>query len=152
MEGFLVVREGFKVLSRYPWARCRTHNCSYMALRWTGNSSILDLPLQWLRQLVLYHLHMIKKKKKSFHHATSKNKGMDCVQDSPNGLNKGLVTIAGAHTWANALASNPWNNSTCRQLCSQILIKLGLQHMCESRFRRNVGNNEAFLVRGNGES
>lgn len=45
-------------------------------------------------------------------------------------------TVAGAHTWPNALASNPLTDPTCRQLCSLIPIKSGLQHMCESRFRK----------------
>lgn len=42
-----------------------------------------------------------------------------------------LCTVTGAHTWPNARA-----DPTCRQLCSQILIKSGLQRMCESRFRK----------------
>lgn len=45
-------------------------------------------------------------------------------------------TITGAHIWPNALALNPWTDPTRRQLCSQIPIKSGLQHMCESRFQK----------------
>lgn len=47
-------------------------------------------------------------------------------------------TDAGAHTWPNALASNPLTNPTCRQLCLLIPIKSGLQDICESSFRKEL--------------
>lgn len=54
-------------------------------------------------------------------------------------------TDAGAHTWPNALASNPLTDPTCRQLCLLIPIKSGLQDICESRFRKELWEQWSLL-------